>query len=106
MFPEHTAILQAHRTMQRHAEARAIDQAQLHYTATQLFHWAMSNAYLMAYILAEIRGDASPEFQQGLQLLHLDCLRQSHPLSQYERIARHLRVFAHKLSTESIRYPS
>lgn len=90
----HNAISQVHLAMQRHAEARAIDQAQLHYTAYLLCHWAIVDACLIACILAESRGDEWPEFPQVPQRLRLDYLQPSHPQSLYANIGRRLKAFA------------
>ncbi len=99
MFLEHSAILPTHRTKPPHVGGREADQARLHYTACQLLHLAMSDACWMACILAENRGDASPEFRQGLQQLHLCYLRLSRLQLQYDYIDRQLEELSRKLPT-------
>ncbi len=99
MSLEHISILQAHHTKPPHAGGREADQARLHYTACLLLHSAMSDAYWMAYTLAESQGDASPEFRRGLQQLHLYYLLLFRQLSQYVNIGRQLEELSRKLPT-------
>lgn len=94
MFPEHNATLQAHRAMLRRAEARAIDQARLHYTMSQLYHSAMLNAYWMAYTLAETRADEWRECRLALLQSHRDYLPLFRQRLLYANIDRQLEAWS------------
>lgn len=102
MSLEHNAILQARRTMLRHAEAHEADQAQLHCTMNQLFHSAMIDACLMACILAGNPSDALLKCRLALQQLRPDCLPLFLQQSQYDYIALLLEELSLSLSSAPI----